>query len=127
MSTTKKRNGTTRKRRSSLAAGSQRHTTDERCLQLSNDLAENIESGTRAEWKDVARFWQTEHAKEIHRANTLANQSLMNALTAVRWLYDSRGEKGDAAGWIGNAGDELERIAPSACCEHPDKPRATDP
>ena len=110
MSTTKKRNGTTRKRRSSLAAGSQRHTTDERCLQLSNDLAENIESGTRAEWKDVARFWQTEHAKEIHRANTLANQSLMNALTAVRWLYDSRGEKGDAAGWIGNAGDELDEL-----------------
>ena len=110
MSTTKKRNGTTRKRRSSLAAGSQRHTTDERCLHLSNDLAENIESGTRAEWKDVARFWQTEHAKEIHRANTLANQSLMNALTAVRWLYDSRGEKGDAAGWIGNAGDELDEL-----------------
>ena len=110
MSTTKKRNGTTRKRRSSLAAGSQRHTTDERCLQLSNDLAENIESGTRAEWKDVARFWQTEHAKEIHRANTLANQSLMNALTSVRWLYDSRGEKGDAAGWIGNAGDELDEL-----------------
>ena len=84
--------------------------TDERCLQLSNDMAEGIESGTKAEWKAVARFWQTEHAKEIHRANTLANQTLLHALEAVRGLYDSRGEKGEANGWIGNAGDELDEL-----------------
>ena len=89
-------------------------------------MAEGIESGTKAEWKDVARFWQAEHAKEIHRANTLANQTLLHAMGAVRGLYDSRGEKGDSNGWIGNAGNELDELLRRRATNDADQQRAPE-
>jgi hypothetical protein len=42
-------------------------TTEERILQLTNDQAEGITSGSLREWREVARYWRNQEARQTRR------------------------------------------------------------
>jgi hypothetical protein len=42
-------------------------TTEERILQLTNDQAEGIKSGSLHEWREVARYWRNQEEKQTRR------------------------------------------------------------
>lgn len=62
-----------------------RFISEERILQLSNDLAEGIVTGTVAEWRAVARYWQ--NSTESERRN------MMKIKVALKWGEWSKSAK----------------------------------
>lgn len=78
--------------------------SEDRILQLDNDLAENIKSGTVEEWRTVARYFHDE------------NERLCNKLSAIR---------PSIAALI--TGSELLRLGQTELAAWLDKQTANDP
>lgn len=66
--------------------------TEDRILQLTNDQAEGIVSGSVREWREVARYWRDQHEQQTQRlmgllpsvsALSLAKQIEQHALREI--------------------------------------------
>jgi hypothetical protein len=60
----------------------------DRILQLSNDLTENINSGTREEWMAVAEFWRDLYEHQQRATISLRDHILKHAIQSVNWYQD---------------------------------------
>ena len=77
------------KRASHKARRLVRILSEDRCLQLSNDLSEDIASGTLREWRGVASFWR-DRFDEASRAEVRAFTAYRVALTTLKDIENLR-------------------------------------
>lgn len=58
--------------------------SQERILQLTNDIAEGYKTGTKEELREAVRWWSLKHAECVCRERALATEVLVFALDKIK-------------------------------------------
>lgn len=66
--------------------------SEERILQISNDLSEDMGSAKKWEYREVCRYWMREYSELFQNKNSLETRSILVSATLQRMAAELMGE-----------------------------------